>query len=229
MPTSVEGPYTATLNVTDANGCPASAAGSIDAYTTLAVFVDANGSCPADGNLQYGFWANIVGGSSDLAYDWVLYGDGTIVTTEPPVGDMTFEGGRAFVSLPGAYYAELTVFDMQTGCVATDSQAAKVYEPLAVKLTLSTASLVCPMDSDEVTFSAEVTGGSGGYVITWDGDQPGDTCLDGTLACLVDGNGFCDTRSITATASDSEALECAVTTSAPGLYGKQTNVTATVN
>jgi hypothetical protein len=126
---------------------------------------------------------------------------------------------------PGVHSATVVVSDATSACVDdADAGSATVYAPLSISLDLDDGSLSCPMDSDAVTYTANVSGGTGASSVSWTGAS----CAGASCTLDPSDSDFCASYEISATVSDDLGL-CASATSETETYSKQTTVNASNN
>lgn len=178
--------------------------------------------------------ATLQGSCTDsLTYSVAATGaDGSPIAN--PVCSWVFDNGQTSSACngtltgvsPGSHQGSVTVTDPVSTCSATASASpASVFAPLGVTLTLTTAAQSCPsMTSDGVTYTANVTGGTGSSSIAWSGA----TCSGAT--CTIDPGAatYCASASLSASVSDTMGL-CPPATSETETYSKVTVITASDN
>ncbi|MCB9081210.1 MAG: gliding motility-associated C-terminal domain-containing protein [Lewinellaceae bacterium] len=194
-----QGPYT--LNVTDANACPATFTIAISAPVPpqITSFASDTVSCPGDSNGQLTIVAQPAG-SPITGYSWSNGLSGETIT------------GLA----PGTYRVTITAAD---GCQLVDS--AQVIEPLPLMLDgISSSVPSCPGSADG-ELEIFVSGGTGPYTFNWSNSQTG-MLATGLRAgnyevTVTDANGcppllgsstLPDPPSITVTFMDTVAVSC---------------------
>jgi hypothetical protein len=151
--------------------------------------------------------------------NWTFTGNGTTTTATGC--------SNGSISLPaGTYTASVTVSDPVSGCSDTESVAPfTVYDPLGVHIAPTAAAPTCPgMTSTSVTYTATVTGGTGGVSYTWNGE----TCSGASCTIAPADSLYCDSESFSVTVHDTAQL-CPDATSETETYTKTTTVTASNN
>jgi len=175
------GSFTYTLNVTDANGCTASASAGVQTVgSPVSVVVAASGAgfCGASSNLE--LVAAATGGSGNYAnYTWsttTIAGPGT--TTVSPVSASTTPATTASVSanvIPNvSQFQYSAVVTDDNGCVGNGQSNVLV---VGNTLSLSTPTVTIPSLCTGQTFSltANFSGGSSPYAYSWTG--PGNVTI----------------------------------------------------
>lgn len=184
---TTNGPFVATLTVTDAGG--ATVSGSLNVSVALNASVFSNGSLGA-APLLLVFQANATGGVPSYSYLWD-FGDGVQSTLSDPMH--TF-------SSAGAYDVILEVHD-QAGHSALAARQIHVFPgggALSLAIGVSRTSLHV---GETTNVSALAQGGYGLYTLTWTSVPTGCRVASGvTLQCTAGENG---TFSVSATLVDS--------------------------
>jgi gliding motility-associated-like protein len=205
MVSQIAGTYT--VDVTDANGCTATATVTITEPTVLSANpvqndVSCFGEC--DGSIT----ATPTGGTGPLyTYEWT-----SILIPPDPTG-----AGTATISdlCPGTY--SVTVTD-QNGCEST--QSAIVTEPPQLTLNISKTDVDCNAACNG-TATANVAGGNPGYTYVWSGPPPltgqGTTTLTGLCpglysVIITDTSGCTQNASVTITQPNNLAVTLVSTT-----------------
>jgi hypothetical protein len=194
------GAYTGELTVTDPiSGCEAVVTtNTVDVYEPLGADAFLEATCA----MTYTFDGFASGGSGDYGFAWTFDGGSVPASSSA-------ESGVVTVPTPGVLYTgDPTVTDLRTDlpgiCLASASDTAVPWAPLAVYLTPSHTGRSCPgMTADDVTFTAIPSGGDGIYGYSWNGvactgvdctidPADGEFCPSGSLSVTVtDGSGIC--------------------------------------
>lgn len=134
-----------TVNASDANNCPSTATGTVNAVGTISLSVlSTSVSCfgGSDGTAT----ANATGAPSPLSYTWTAGGANTPAITGLTAGVYTVTASNAI------------------GC--TDTKTVSVIQPTALSLSVSSTSITCNGASNgSATVSA--SGGLPAYTYTW--------------------------------------------------------------
>jgi hypothetical protein len=187
------------VRVTDpVSGCVADVTTlPVDVFPELGAWADLTATC----TMQFAYDGGGTGGSESYTYGWTFSGASSPSSSTTPSG--TVDVGVAGVS----YLGELTVTDLRTDvleeCVATASDTAVPYAPIAVYLSPLPAAQTCPtMTSDAVGFTAFASGGDGAYTYTWSGAS----CAG--AACVIDpsDSDFCPSGEVWVTVDDGTPL-----------------------
>ncbi len=150
---ATNGPFTATVTVTDALGAVARA--SIAVSISLEVAISANATLGA-APLPVSFQSSVTGGVPGYTYAWE-FGDGATSTTAAPTHTY---------SLAGAYQAKLTVTD-SAGHQATKTWSLQVVAGgVSLQLTL-TATPDTVLLGNITTITAAMSGGRGQITLVW--------------------------------------------------------------
>ncbi|MBI4508568.1 MAG: hypothetical protein HY698_02955 [Deltaproteobacteria bacterium] len=213
------GARTGNVTVTDPiSGCTDTATQAVAVVPPLQVTANLVENC----QMQFGYQATVTGGSGDaLFYDWAFAGGPTDATTSS-ASEGTVTVYRAGIP----YQGTVRVTQLRTdglACSAAATDTATPLAPLAASLRLVGTPQACPsMTSDQVTYEATATGGSGNYVYTWNGET---TC--GGTTCTVDppADAFCAEKWLSVTVTDPTGF-CQGVTSETESYSKITLVTA---
>jgi len=166
------GEHTATVTIDAGDGCGATDdTAPIAVYTPLSVVADVAGTC----ELSFSYAATVTGGSpAGVAYLWDFSAGATPTSSTSASGTATVVGG-------GSFTGHVVVTDQRTDliCTAESSDSDAVFAALAASLL---AAEVNACLSDAVTYTADVTGGSGNVEFTWYGAGAG--CTGST--CTID-------------------------------------------
>ena len=165
IPNLIAGTYT--VDITDANGCVASAeilvtAGTVDLLDVVAL----NGDCEEVGELKL----TVTGGTADYTIEWSGPDDGSITTSETSItlGDLP----------AGDYTIKLTDAN---GC--TDEAAATITVTEGVGIRLVGTDGDCTVAGH---IFVDVTEGSGPFTIEWSGAAEGSDAFDGEEYFITD-------------------------------------------
>jgi hypothetical protein len=183
---------------------------------TIYADVGAQAQLSADCAATVSYQGSGSGGKGQLSLSWTFSPDGAASSSA---------SGSFTAASPGsAYTGTLTVTD-ERGCQATAvSNPATPYAPLVVHIAPDSAAPVCPMQSTAVTYSGQITGGSGNFSYGWAGHAE---CA-GQTSCTIHpaDSVLCHSESTSLTVTDAV---CGSQVSETETYSKQTVVTATNN
>ena len=173
---TANGPFTPTVNVTDALGQTASAARQLALLLNLTIV--ANWSLGAVG-LSVGFTSTVFGGVAPYSYLWEFGDGGTDRSADP---SHTYEAA-------GNYTARLTVVDANGSGIASTWPVTVASGTGPLRASLAAFPSEVPQGASTILV-AWVEGGWGGYLVSWDGG--GLNCATGSLlnlTCSADGPG----------------------------------------
>lgn len=167
----------ATVTVTDANGCTATATVNITEPLAITLAMDTL-PVACNGDSTGKAWVTATGGVGGFTYLW---SNGAATDT-------------AF-NLPAGTYT-VTVTDAN-GCTAVDS--IPVTEPPALVLTTDSLNVACSGDSTGIAWVI-VSGGTPGYIFSWSNGSTIDTAFNLPAGCVTvtvtDGNGCTEIATI---------------------------------
>ncbi|MFO0580323.1 MAG: hypothetical protein U1A78_40640 [Polyangia bacterium] len=215
------GSYSCSVTVTDpASGCVSEPISkTVQVCSPLGVSAAMSATCSS----SFGYEATPSGGCdpNNIGYSWAFSG----ACGPVPQSSMTRTGTGTATAPGSACSGTVVARDLRTDiatCTATASATATPLAPLAVQIAPSATSLMCPMNSDAITFTPSVTGGNGSYQFTWNGPM----CAG--PSCTVDpsSDALCFDQVLSLTVTDTSGL-CPPATSGAWAYSKKTTVAAT--